>query len=121
MTHHAQLTFKCPYCEASSCYDLPEGVASRPADRRHPTDKSKDYKAILAGVAERHGMTVAAMISRKRQGRFVNARCEAALSLREHTGLSLAEIGFMLGGRDHTTVIHMLERGVVDHLDGDHG
>lgn len=41
--------------------------------------------------------------------RVCAARNAVAYALRETHGLSLAEIGTALGGRDHTTIIHSLQ------------
>jgi len=67
-----------------------------------------DPEAIMRRVAERHGMTPAAICGHGRQRRFVRARWDAMAELRA-AGLSLKEIGFLLGQRCHTTICHGLK------------
>lgn len=43
----------------------------------------------------------------KTRGRFISgARQLAMFFIRRDTGISLANVGYYFGGRDHTTVIH---------------
>jgi hypothetical protein len=54
-----------------------------------------------------HGVTINAMKSpRRTRGALIQARFEFYWRCREETGLSLPQIGRMLGGKDHTTVLH---------------
>jgi chromosomal replication initiator protein len=50
------------------------------------------------------------MKGRNRAQEIVMPRQIAMYLMREETGASLAEIGRALGGRDHTTVIHGIEK-----------
>ncbi|MCO5223208.1 MAG: chromosomal replication initiator protein DnaA [Thermomicrobiales bacterium] len=65
---------------------------------------------VIATVAEKCGVTVEAMKGRNRAQEIVMPRQIAMYLMREETGASLAEIGRALGGRDHTTVIHGIEK-----------
>lgn len=66
---------------------------------------------VLEEVAARHGCTVEDLLSSCRLRRFVKARAEVAKVLRgEPYKLSLSEIGRLLGGRDHATVMNYLRR-----------
>lgn len=67
-------------------------------------------QAILAAVAHFHGLTPADIASPSRVKRLVRARAAAAYELRERCAtLTLKAIGALLGGRDHSTVIHLIE------------
>jgi len=75
-------------------------------------------KHIVLAVAQNVGVTVAKLTGRKRNRSLATARGIAAYLLRQRLKLSLQEIGRMLGGRDHSTVIsairaieHRLARG----------
>ncbi|MEZ4530845.1 MAG: chromosomal replication initiator protein DnaA [Thermomicrobiales bacterium] len=65
---------------------------------------------VIATVADKCGVTSEAMKGRNRAQEIVMPRQIAMYLMREETGASLAEIGRALGGRDHTTVIHGIEK-----------
>ena len=62
--------------------------------------------AILHEVAEFYGVDLRAMQGRGRSRNIVVPRQVAMYLLREETDSSLMDIGQLLGGRDHTTVIY---------------
>jgi chromosomal replication initiator protein len=61
---------------------------------------------IILAVAEFYRVDVADLTGRSRNKEVVLPRQMAMYLLREETGTSLPQIGEMLGGRDHTTVIY---------------
>lgn len=61
-------------------------------------------------VAAYHGMTVAELTGRRRTADVARARQIAMYLLREENALSLPAIGEHLGGRDHSTVSHGVEK-----------
>lgn len=63
-------------------------------------------RRLACAVAKLHGLTFKEMISNRRSAHLVRARQHAMWELREYTGLSLPQIGRLLGRRDHTTVLH---------------
>ena len=65
---------------------------------------------VLTEVATEHGISVNEMVSPARTAPLFWARACAAYRLREELGLALKTIGFVLGGRDHSTVMHALDR-----------
>jgi chromosomal replication initiator protein len=65
---------------------------------------------VITTVAAKCGVTSEAMKGRNRAQEIVMPRQIAMYLMREETGASLAEIGRALGGRDHTTVIHGIEK-----------
>ena len=62
---------------------------------------------VAPAFAVRHGALWAGTRGRPAEA---FARQVAMYLLREETGISLAEIGSELGGRDHTTVMHGIEK-----------
>lgn len=62
-------------------------------------------------VAERHGLTFQQLISQKRVKSVARPRQIAMYVMREVCPhLSLPAIGRLLGGRDHTTILHGVQR-----------
>ena len=68
---------------------------------------------IQQRVAGEWGVTVEGLQSKTRTKNLTVPRQVAMYLAREVLGLQLVEIGQAFGGRDHSTVIHSLER-VVD-------
>lgn len=72
-----------------------------------PPRRRKEFSSdILAEVAAKHGLRVADLKGPCRERRYVYPRHEAMWALRQRTRLSLPQIGNILGGRDHTTVLY---------------
>lgn len=67
-------------------------------------------RKIMAEVAEKHNMPVAAFRSASRTMPFVNLRHEACYRLSTELGFSLKQIGRLMGNRDHTTVMNAINR-----------
>jgi chromosomal replication initiator protein len=65
---------------------------------------------ILEETADLFGFTVEEIISKHRQRPLVTARQIAMYVMRELTELSYPNIARVFGGRDHTTVIHAVEK-----------
>ena len=65
---------------------------------------------ILDETAELFGFTTDEIISKHRQRPLVTARQIAMYVMRELTELSYPNIARVFGGRDHTTVIHAVEK-----------
>lgn len=61
---------------------------------------------ILKAVCQHFAVVVADLSSPRRPQALSFARQAAMFLLRERTELSLSEIGAVLGGRDHTTILH---------------
>ena len=65
---------------------------------------------IIGCVAQYYGITVSDLTSSSRRQPLARQRQVAMYVCREHTGLSLPKIGSAFGGRDHTTVMHAVEK-----------
>lgn len=61
-------------------------------------------------VAENYNVSVDDLKSKKRNKKFVLPRHIAMYIMKEETELTLTEIGSEFGGRDHTSVMHALEK-----------
>jgi chromosomal replication initiator protein len=76
--------------------------------------------AIQHAVAKEWGVTVDGLKSKTRTKALTTPRQVAMHLVRELLQVQLVEIGNAFGGRDHSTVIHSLER-VVEEMDEDPG
>jgi chromosomal replication initiator protein len=65
---------------------------------------------VIETVAKFYNISVAEMVSPARNKELVQPRQVAMYLIRQETDASLLEIGNLLGGRDHTTVLHGIER-----------
>jgi chromosomal replication initiation ATPase DnaA len=63
-------------------------------------------RRIATEIARQHGFTFRQLISPRRNQKLAIARQHAMYELDRRTSLSLPQIGKLLGGRDHTTVLH---------------
>ena len=63
-------------------------------------------KLIINVVAEHFGVKVEDITSKRRNSEFVQPRQVVMYLCRELTDTSFADIGKMLGKKDHTTIIH---------------
>lgn len=78
-------------------------AGSRPVEFAHKDQRRA--AAIIAFVARRHCVTVAALKSEQRFVEVAHARQEAYYRLLTEVAMSSPEVGRMLGGRDHSTVL----------------
>jgi chromosomal replication initiator protein len=74
--------------------------------RRH----SLSPEHILDTVALHYGVKVEELVGRDRSRDIIMPRQMAMYLVREETDASLPEIGQLIGGRDHTTVMHGCEK-----------
>lgn len=65
---------------------------------------------VIETVAKFYNISVADMVSPSRNKELVQPRQIAMYLIRQETDASLPEIGNLLGGRDHTTILHGVER-----------
>ena len=72
--------------------------------------KNRTDDELLAEIARFLGFTVEALRGKSRQRPLVSARQEAMYVFRELTDLSYPAIARLFGGRDHTTVIHAVDK-----------
>jgi chromosomal replication initiator protein len=77
---------------------------------REVTQRPRTDEELLAEIASILGFEVAALKGKSRQRPLVTARQIAMYVFRELTDLSYPGIARIFGGRDHTTVIHAVEK-----------
>jgi chromosomal replication initiator protein len=83
-----------------------------------PDPKSLEPEQIIQTVAQAFGITQELMLARDRSRKVALPRQVAMYLLREEAQISLPQIGEVLGGRDHTTVMYGCDK-IADLLDQD--
>ena len=68
------------------------------------------YVPIMREVCARHGVTVVDLRGKCRKAALALARHELAYRLRNETSYSFQQIGNVMGGRDHASVISSIRR-----------
>jgi len=84
-------------------------LPSPPFDPMPGATCSPDTKAAILPVLYKHGLTWPQLIARNNHMTHVNARAEIYVLLRERKW-SYIQIGRLVGGRDHTTIINSVQR-----------
>ena len=79
-----------------------------PKDSRH--EAMLTPKFIMTTVANYYGIDMEVLTGKRRDKKTALARQVTMYLLRERNHCGLAEIGKMLGGRDHTTIMHGCEK-----------
>jgi chromosomal replication initiator protein len=82
----------------------------RPGESSSSSSKGLNTDTIQAAVAREWGVTPEGLRSKTRTKALTAPRQVAMFLMREMLGMQLVEIGAAFGGRDHSTVIHSLER-----------
>ena len=82
----------------------------RPGESASPSAVGLNPETIQQAVAKEWGVTTEGLRSKTRTKALTAPRQVAMYLMRELLGLQLVEIGAAFGGRDHSTVIHSLER-----------
>jgi chromosomal replication initiator protein len=82
----------------------------RPGEPSAATAIGLNTDTIQQAVAKEWGVTTEGLRSKTRTKALTAPRQVAMYLMRELLGLQLVEIGAAFGGRDHSTVIHSLER-----------
>src|SRR3954466_10886393 len=82
----------------------------RPGESAGAAAPGLNPEAIQQAVAKEWGVTSEGLRSKTRTKALTTPRQVAMFLMRELLGLQLVEIGAAFGGRDHSTVIHSLDR-----------
>jgi chromosomal replication initiator protein len=69
-----------------------------------------DPQAILEAVSQYYGVPIQAITGKSRAKQIAEARHIAMYLLREDAELALKQVGLLLGHRDHSTVIHGVQK-----------
>ncbi len=88
--------------------DMAQHLLTDLLNRSAPKPRSDEQ--LLAEIAEHLGFEVEALRGKSRQRPLVSARQTAMYVFRELTDLSYPAIARLFGGRDHTTVIHAVDK-----------
>ncbi len=75
-----------------------------------PAQPKPSPETLLEAAALYFGISIADLTGRSRTARIALQRQIVMYLIREETSASLPQIGALLGGRDHTTVIHGYEK-----------
>lgn len=70
----------------------------------------RPLREVILDVCDRRGLTMAELISPRRNAVLVWARQEAMWECRRQTSASLPQIARALGREDHTTAIHGIRK-----------
>lgn len=90
--------------------DIARYLLEREYDRRGELQKTINPQEILSKVAGYFGITVEKLTGKGRDGKSSLARQVATYLLKKDIELSFAEIGYLLGNRDHSTIIYSWKR-----------
>jgi chromosomal replication initiator protein len=75
-----------------------------------PEDVPLDHHKIIAACAGHFGVTVPDIVGDRRTKQLALARQTAMYLIRAGLSLSLKEVGYCFGGKDHTTVMHAIKK-----------
>jgi len=73
-------------------------------------NKKVSHRRIISAVAKYHQVKTSELIGKSRKKNIANARHITAYFLRKELEMSLEQVGEILGGRDHTTIMHSEEK-----------
>lgn len=98
-----RLAVFCQFNNASPTVSTAESVLK---DMISSTNKKIDTADIISAVCRHFSVTKEDILSGKRKKELVEPRQIAIFLIREQTNKSLPEIGKIMGGKDHTTIMH---------------
>jgi len=75
-----------------------------------PLNDLEKATAILCAVSSASGVTERDIKSNRRGNNVIPSRHLACWMMRHYTGLSYPDIGQIIGGRDHTTIMHAVKQ-----------
>jgi len=70
---------------------------------------NRNHLPIIFVVCNVMGINQEELVSSSRKRKLSIARCIISYFLRKNTSLTLLEIGRMLGGRDHSTILYQVQ------------
>lgn len=68
------------------------------------------FRDILLIAASTFGVRPYSIISKSRKRKIVDARCFISNYMRTKTRFTFTEIGYLMGGRDHSTIINQTSK-----------
>lgn len=94
-------------CSYAIIYEYPIGPVQENGELPMPPIH---WRSIMEWVSEETGVPVAAIMSERRNQEVCLARFKFCYLVQREKQFSLPRIGKLLGGRDHTTVLHAVNR-----------
>lgn len=85
-------------------------IVNIPTEEKEERKKSTNPNKIIELVSSHFGLKTAQIKGVKRKKQVAQPRQLLMYVLRQDLGLPFAEIGVFLGGRDHTTIMHGVDR-----------
>ena len=79
-------------------------------DKQEKNNKQINYREIISQVSHYYNLKASQLKGKERSKHIVLPRQIAMFLLRLDAKLSLVEVGKMFGGRDHTTVMHSVDK-----------
>ena len=101
-----RLIVQAPLHDSQLNRSVAEGILESLVPQRRP----REAASVVRIVAKHFGLSENDLLGRLRTKEIANARQLAMYLLREENSLSLIHIGAILGGRDHSTVRHGVEK-----------
>lgn len=90
--------------------ELAQQVVGKPNGETQPTQKIVSPKQVTDAVLQRYGLTITQIKGERRSRNLARPRQILMYLLRIELRLSLDEVGVWVGGRDHTTVMHAVDK-----------
>lgn len=85
-------------------------VAAEPEPEEPLIPQPLYWRQIVREVCEKHGVSLTEIVGNRRAKDIVAARHEAFWRLSRETLMSLPRIGYRMGGKHHTTVLHGIRK-----------
>lgn len=85
-------------------------LASRALEKNEPIRKAFYPDETIKSICDFYDIKPTQLKGSKRDAKLVRARQVCMYVLKNHGGLTYAEIGNLLGGRDHTTIMHGVDK-----------
>lgn len=82
------------------------GLAQKALEGNHAPKKTLHPEDIIKTICDFYTIKITALRGTKRDARLVRARQACMYVLKKEGGLTFSEIGNLLGGRDHTTIMY---------------
>ncbi|KKQ35310.1 MAG: Chromosomal replication initiator protein DnaA [Microgenomates group bacterium GW2011_GWA2_37_6] len=97
--------------EASSRQEDPSpDLAKRALNGKAAVQKNLYPEEIVRSICNFYNIKPTQLRGAKRDARLVRARQACMFVLKKDGGLTFSEIGYLLGGRDHTTIMHGVKK-----------
>ena len=90
--------------------ELAQKVLARTVKQSQEKSAGIDFEKIVSVISKQSGYSFSDLCSKNRNKDISEMRHIAMFLMKKHTQRSLRDIGSFLGGRDHSTVMHGLQK-----------